>query len=98
MSQETKKILFKRRRDNKTRYSANKVYTGRAELQHTNSKILITVYSHNKKKISLENILRNLATLIIFKEIVVATHKVFTSNHKNRVVHILKSKFFIFTK
>lgn len=98
MLQETKKILFKRRRDNKTRYSANKVYTSRAELQHTNSKILITLYTYNKKKLSFENILRNLATLIKFRKIVVATRKVFIPNHKNRVVHLLKSNFFIFNK
>ena len=49
MLQKKRKTLFKRRRDNKIRYSANKVYTSRAELQHTNSKLLITLYTYNKK-------------------------------------------------
>ena len=98
MLQETKKIIFKRRRDNKTRYSANKVYTSRAELQHTNSKILITFYTYNKKKISFENFLSNLAALVMFRKRVVATRKVSVVNPKNRVVHIVKSTFFMFTK
>ena len=46
-----KRTVLNRRRDNKIRYSANKVYTSRAELQHTNSKLLITLYTYNKKKI-----------------------------------------------
>ena len=45
-----KKTVFNRRRDNKIRYSANKVYSSRAELQHTNSELLITLYTYNKKK------------------------------------------------
>ena len=44
------KIVFKRRRDNKTRYSANKVYVSRAELKHTNTKLLIILSMYNKQK------------------------------------------------
>jgi hypothetical protein len=44
------KILFKRRRDNKSRYSANKVYVSRAELKHTNTKLLIILSTYNKQK------------------------------------------------
>jgi hypothetical protein len=98
MVQETKKIFFKRRRDNKTRYSANKIYISRAELQHTNSKILITWYTYNKKKFSFENILRDLAMLVLFRKIAVDTKKVTIPNHKNRLVHLVKSNFFMFIK
>ena len=34
---------FKRRRHNKSRYSANRLYVSRAELKHTNSKLLIVL-------------------------------------------------------
>lgn len=30
-----KKVFFNRRKDNKVRYSANRVYTGKPELEHT---------------------------------------------------------------
>ena len=45
-----KKTFIYRRRNDKSRYSAKKVYTSRAELEHTNSRVLITLYSYNKKK------------------------------------------------
>ena len=51
MLQDKIKILFKRRRNNKIRYSANKIYASRAELKHTNTKLFITLYIYNKKKI-----------------------------------------------
>ena len=44
------KILLKRRRDNKSRYSANKVYVSRAEFKHTNTKLLIIISMYNKQK------------------------------------------------
>ena len=96
--EKTKKILFKRRRDNKTRYSANQVYTSRAEIKHTNSEIVITLFSYNKKKSLYEDILRNLAALIIFRKVPFSTEKLFIPNHKNRIVHLLKNNFFIRNK
>jgi hypothetical protein len=45
-----KRAVITRRRDDKSRYSAKKLYTSRAELEHTNSKLLITLFSYNKKK------------------------------------------------
>ena len=98
MLQKKIKILFKRRRDNKIRYSANKVYTSRAELQHTNNKLLITIYAYNKQKSSFEHYIRKLVTLIKFKKVVVGTKKVLVPNHKNRLLHLLKRNFFIFNK
>ena len=52
------KILFKRRRYNKARYSANKIYASRAELNHTNTKIFITLYLYNKQKSSIERYIK----------------------------------------
>lgn len=58
------KILFKRRRDNKSRYSANKVYVSRAELKHTNTKLIIILSTYNKQKSTL---LRWTRKIIYFK-------------------------------
>ena len=44
------KILYKRRRDNKSRYSANKIYVSRAEFKHSNTKLLIIISMYNKQK------------------------------------------------
>lgn len=51
---------FKRRRDNKTRYSANRIYVSRTELKHTNTKLLISLYVYNKQKSSIERYIRKL--------------------------------------
>ena len=56
------KVLFKRRRYNKTRYSANKIYASRAELNHTNTNIFITLYVYNKQKSSIERSIRIVIT------------------------------------
>jgi hypothetical protein len=61
------KILFKRRRDNKIRYSANKVYTSRAELNHTNTDILISLDIYNKIESSFERSIRKAITYISLK-------------------------------
>jgi hypothetical protein len=92
------KILFKRRRDNKIRYSANKVYASRAELNHTNSNIFITLYLYNKQKSSIERYIRKVITLIKFKKRIVNNQKIRIPNHKNRLLHFLKNNFFIFKK
>jgi hypothetical protein len=99
------KILFKRRRANKIRYSANKVYASRAELNHTNTDISITVYLYNKQKSSIEQLIRKLLTFIkpnhAKKKL---NHKKEKSNHKknpnlkNRVLHILKNNYLVFIK
>ena len=44
------KLPLKRRRPNKARYSANKIYFSRAELNHTNNKLTIILYAYNKQK------------------------------------------------
>jgi len=98
MLQDKKKILFKRRRHNKTRYSANKIYASRAELNHTNTKLLITLYTYNKEKVSIERSLRKIVTLVRFKKAFFDGIAVFTPNYKNRIVHTLKNNFFIFRR
>jgi hypothetical protein len=96
------KILFKRRRDNKIRYSANKVYASRAELNHTNTSIFITLHLYNKQKSSTERYIRKAITFIRFKKkIILEDDKkktILIPNHKNRLLHSLKNNFFIFRK
>ena len=97
------KILFKRRRDNKSRYSANKVYVSRAELKHTNTKLLIILSTYNKQKSTL---LRWTRKIIYFKRMYkilgeskdryVVKHKRFftrllkTVIHKSRIILVEK--------
>jgi len=92
------KILFRRRRDNKIRYSADRIYTNRAELKHTNTKIFITLDTYNKKKATLEKNMRGILTLTKLKKIMVNGKPVFVSNHQNRLLYLLKNNFFIFRK
>lgn len=58
------KILFKRRRHNKSRYSANRLFVSRAELKHTTNKLIILFYTYNKQKSLLERSLVEIITLI----------------------------------
>ncbi len=95
---EIKRTVFSRRRDNKVRYSANKVYSSRAELQHTNTELLITLYTYNKKKSSFEHNLRKLIILIKFRVMVIAEQKISIPYYKNRLLHLLKRNFFFFNK
>ena len=95
MSKDNVKILFKRRRDNKIRYSANRTYSSTAELNHTNKIIFITLYLYNKKKLSFERSLRKLMALIRFKKRIINRKTIFRLNHKNRLFHSLKNNFFI---
>lgn len=87
-----------RRRDNKSRYSAKKVYTSRAELEHTNSKLLITLFSYNKKKAWFEKKVRKIITLIKFKKVVVGRQNKYIPYFKNRLLHLLKKNLFVFDK
>jgi hypothetical protein len=60
MSENIIKRIFKRRRSNKTRYSADKIYVSRPELKHTNTKVTVMLYTYNKIKLSLERDIRKL--------------------------------------
>lgn len=92
------KTLFKRRRDNKARYSADKIYVSRAELEHTNTRLSIIFHVYNKKKASIKRAIRKIITRIKFKKIIIDEKKVFIPKHKNRVLHLIKKNFFIFRK
>ena len=48
---------FRRRRNNKIRYSGNKLYLSKAELKHTNSKLVVLVYLFNKKRLITQGLL-----------------------------------------
>ncbi len=98
MLQNKIKILFKRRRDNKIRYSANKIYASRVELLHTNTKLFITLYVYNKQKSSIEAHIRKIVTLIRFKKRIIDGETVLIPSHKNRLLHLLKKNFFVFRK
>jgi hypothetical protein len=96
------KILFKRRRDNKIRYSANKVYASRADLNHTNAGIVISLDIYNKIESSFERSIRKAITYINFIErITIKDGKkniIYIPNHKNRLFFSLKNNFFLFRK
>jgi hypothetical protein len=98
MLQNKIKVLFKRRRDNKSRYSANKIYVSRAELKHTNTKLLIILYTYNKQKLSIERYIRKLVTLTRINKLLVEDEMKYIITHKNRIIHLLKNKFFVFRK
>ena len=98
MLQNKIKVLFKRRRDNKSRYSANKIYVSRAELKHTNTKLLIILYTYNKQKLYIERFIRKLVTLTRINKILVEDEMKYIITHKNRIIHLLKNKFFVFRK
>jgi hypothetical protein len=93
-----KRAVITRRRDDKTRYSARKVYTSRAELEHTNSKLLITLFTYNKKKAWFEKKVRKIITLIKFRKNVVARKNIYIPYFKNRLLHLLKKNLFVFDK
>ena len=46
---------FRRRRNKKIRYSANKLFISNAELKHTNNKLVVLVYLFNKKKLTIQS-------------------------------------------
>ena len=60
------KVLFKRRRTNKIRYSMNKIFVSKGEFKHINTGLTIILYVYNKQKSSIENILTRINTLPIF--------------------------------
>ena len=97
MLQDKIKRLFKRRRHNKSRYSANKIYVSRAETKHTNTKLVILFYVYNKQKASFERYVRKNINLKITKYLM--TNKTVKKLiNKNRLTLMLKKQFFIIKK
>ena len=62
------KRRFKSRNPRKTRLSSNKVYVSRAEMKHTNTKVVITLYVYNKQKYYLKRKLINIIKNIDIKK------------------------------
>lgn len=90
------KIFFKRRRTNKIRYSADKIYVSRAEVNHTNTKLIVFFYTYNKAKSSIE---------VYTTKIINLKKKIFSSMrgkkkiiYKNKLLPELKQVFFYFKK
>ena len=98
------KILFKRRRRNKGRYSANKIYVSRPELKHTNTKILIILYTYNKKKVSdIKDLIKLMLDRYIVKRKKFNTYisdfiEVYRVIVNNRLMLSLTKDFSVFTK
>lgn len=92
------KLLYKTRRNNKSRYSANKLYVSRAETKHTNNKLVILLYVYNKQKASVQRYVRKHIIFTIVKEYLVKDKIIKILTQKNRLTHLLKKQFFIFKK
>lgn len=92
------KLLFKRRRTKKIRYSANKIYVSRPELKHNNNKITIMLYVYNKQKLTIEGLLTKLFKHKGIKKGLTAKvdEKVGekAKNYKNKYLTLLKKVFF----
>jgi hypothetical protein len=91
------KILFKRRRANKNRYSANKIYVSRAELKHTNTKLFIILYVYNKQKSLIERNIRKLIKLTTYEKHFIGDDIAVMKKHTNRLEYIFK-RFIYFKK
>ena len=89
------KILFKRRRHNKSRYSANKIYVSRAELKHTNTKLFIILYTYNKQKSSIERYIRKFVILTKVLKVLVESNIKYIVNHRNRFITLSKNKILV---
>lgn len=86
------KIMYKRRRSNRGRYSANKVYVSRAELKHTNTTLCIILYTYNKQLSSIEITIRRF--LIITKKLTVLTQNSvrYIVEHMGEIINLSKKK------
>ena len=92
------KILFKRRHNNKSRYSANKIYISKPEIKHANSKLFIILYTYNKQKSLLEGYIRKYINLKTVEERLIKRKIKYITKSKNRLVYVLKKGFFYFRK
>ena len=88
------KILFKRRRHNKSRYSANKIYISRAETKHTNTKLVLFYYVYNKQKEYFERYVKINIYLKIIKKYIFGNVIDKKLINKNRITLTLKEQFF----
>jgi hypothetical protein len=98
MMEDKLRLPFKRRRPNKIRYSADKIYVSRAELKHTNTKLTIMLYIYNKQKSSLERFIRRILIVKRIKENLTEEGIEIITTYKNRLSQMLKKRFFYFKK
>lgn len=91
MARDKIKILFKRRRDNKSRYSANKIYVSRAELKHTNTKLLIILSTYNKQKSTFLRATRKIIYIHKIYKILVFLKDKYIVKNSGSLTGILKS-------
>jgi hypothetical protein len=90
------KLSFKRRRSNKIRYSADKIYVSRAEFKHTNTKLTLMLLIHNKQKLSIEQLIRK---VVIYKSFIedLPKQEIKKGNvYINILLSILKNRFLLF--
>jgi hypothetical protein len=79
-------LKFRRRRIKSRRYSAKRIFVSRAEIKHTNNKVIITVYTYNKHKNFFLYKLKKLKnSLLLSKKMITNLH----SNSKNGIPSII---------
>ena len=98
MSNTKIKFSFKRRRSNRNRYSANKIYISKPFIKGINTNILIIPNIYNKQKLSIQFYIRKLIKLTIKKKRLIDKNIKNTLIYRNRVLYILKKSFFYFKK
>jgi hypothetical protein len=59
-----KKIRLKRLRTRIRRLSTNRIFVSRAELKHTNNKVIVTLYIYNREKKYLFNKIKRIKTIV----------------------------------
>ena len=91
------KLLFKRRRTNKIRYSADRIYLSRPEFKHTINKITIILYIFNKQKLSVERFLIQVLGKGFEKVIAVKVGEK-ALDYKNKLLTLLKKRLLLFKK
>jgi hypothetical protein len=92
MLQDKTKRLFKRRRNNKSRYSANKIYASRAELNHINTKLFIILYTYNKQKSSIEKHTKKFITLSKDFKVLAESSIKYILEHRNIIISLYKNQ------
>lgn len=98
MSNKKMKITFKRRRSNRNRYSANKIYLSKPYIKDINTNILIIPHIYNKQKLSIQLYIRKLVKLTVKNKRLIGNKMNNILVHRNRVLYILKKKYFYFKK
>ena len=96
MVQEKIKVFFKRRRSNKKRYSADKIYVSKPEINHINTKITIILYTYNKQKLSIEQYIIKLINFTKSNRHLAKEKVDYITTYRNRLVPTLKKNILLF--